>query len=114
MVAIWLSCLNAVSGSRLSHSQPEHQRQVVKIIIGKLSTMRVHKAYKQNSTSVGKRPLQIAKQASDVVPTVKITMLSPSQGLPGYLSAAEAYWKKGITCYYLDESSIGVLANFPP
>lgn len=67
--------------------------------------MREYRAYKQNcevaSVSTGKRPLQISQKATSVVPTVKITMLSPSQGSPGYFSAAEAYWKKWITCYYL-------------
>lgn len=114
----WLSFLNVVSGSLQSQSQPEYQRQGVIIIMGELSMMRVYRAYKQTcevaSISPGKRPLQISQKASNAVPTVKITMLSPSQGSPGYFSAAEAYWKKGITCYYLNKSLIGVLANFPP
>lgn len=116
--AVWLSCFNIVSCSLVRQSQPEYQRQVVKIIMGELSTVREYRAYKQThkvaSISVGKRSLQIFKKASNVVPTVKITMLSPSQGSLGYFSAAKEYWKKGIMCYYLNKSLTRVLVNFPP
>lgn len=111
-----VGCLNVVSGSLLSQSQSEYQRQVVKMIMGELSRMREYRVYKQTrevaSISAGKRPRPISRKASDAVPTVKITMLSPSPGSPGHFSAAEAYWKKGITCYYLDESLIGAVSQF--
>lgn len=65
--AVWLSCLNTVSGSLVSHSQPEQQRQVVKIIMEELSSMREHRAYQQThrvaSISAGRRPLQISKKS---------------------------------------------------
>lgn len=64
--------------------------------------------------SAGERPQPISKKASNVVPTVKMTVLSLCQGSPGHFSAAEEYWKKGIVCYYLHESLIGTLTNFPP
>ena len=66
------------------------------------------------SISAGEQPLQISKKASSVVPTVKMTELSLHQGSPGYFSAAEEYWKKGIMCYYIRKSLTGALANFPP
>lgn len=86
--------------------------------MGELSTMSENRAYKQThkvaSISMGKRPLQISKKASNVIPTVKITMLIPSQGSLGYFSAAKEYWKKRIMCHYLNKSLTRVLANFPP
>lgn len=82
MAEDWLSCLNVVSGSLRSQSQPEYQRQGVKIIMGELSMMREYRVYKQTcevaSVSAGKRPLHISRKVSNVVPTEKITMLSPS------------------------------------
>lgn len=106
-----------MSCSLVRQSQPEYQRQVVKITMGELSTMTEYRAYKQTHTvaniSVGSRPLQKFRKASNV-PTGKITMLSPSQGSLRYFSAAEGYWKKGIMYYYLNKSLTRLLANFPP
>lgn len=116
--AVRLSCFNVESCSLVRQSQSEYQRQGFKIIMGELSTVREYRVNQQThkvvSISVGKRPLQIFKKASNVVPTVKITMLSPSQGSLGYFSAAKEYWKKGIMCYYLNKSPTRVLANVPP
>lgn len=118
MGAVWLSCFNIVSCSLVRQSQPEYQSQVVKIIMGEHSRVREYRAYKQThkvaSISVGKRPLQIFKEASNVVPTVKITVLSPRQVSLGDFSAAKEYWKKEIMCHYLNKSLTRVLANFPP
>lgn len=66
---------------------------------------------KQPASPRGKRPLQI--KASSVVPTEKITVQRTKPRSTSYFSAATENWKKGIMCYYLNESLLGVLANFP-